>query len=169
MLPKLIKRYDKKSFHFWTSSKTKDQLKFYRLSDDTFYDHINSIYQFIKKKKGKEYHNHKPQHIPDTKRKRKLTKPNKRKSNKRTENNKINLPCRIKKMYIFEKYGAFNFFCSILCVFVMLLYAFYINSIKSYSLCYKSEWATRISKLFEPNIPNNVKSQELEVLSINNS
>ena len=39
--------------------------------------------------KSKERHNHKPQPFPDTKRKRKQTKPNKRKSNKRTKSTKI--------------------------------------------------------------------------------
>ena len=29
-------------------------MKFYRLSDATFYDRINTIYQFIKKKKKKK-------------------------------------------------------------------------------------------------------------------
>ena len=48
MLPTLIQRYNKKSFHFLSSSKTRDELKFYRLSDATFYDRINTIYQFIK-------------------------------------------------------------------------------------------------------------------------
>ena len=38
---------------------------------------------------AREYHNHKPQPFPDTKRKRKQTKSNKRKSNKRTKSNKI--------------------------------------------------------------------------------
>ena len=38
---------------------------------------------------SREYHNHKPQPFPDIKRKRKHTKPNKRKSNKRTKNAKI--------------------------------------------------------------------------------
>ena len=41
------------------------------------------------REKSREYHNHKPQSFPDTKRKRKLTKPNKRKSNKRTKSTKI--------------------------------------------------------------------------------
>ena len=36
-----------------------------------------------------ECHNHEPQPFPDTKRKRKQTKPNKRKSNKRTKSTKI--------------------------------------------------------------------------------
>ena len=48
-----VQRYIKKSFHFWSSSKTRDLLKFYRLSDATFYDCINTIYQFIKKGKRK--------------------------------------------------------------------------------------------------------------------
>ena len=48
MLPTLIQRYDKKSFHFWSSSKTKYKQKFYMMSDATFYDRINTIYQFIK-------------------------------------------------------------------------------------------------------------------------
>ena len=41
------------------------------------------------KEKSRECHNHKPQPFPDTKRKRKQTKPNKRKSNKRTKRTKI--------------------------------------------------------------------------------
>ena len=49
MLPKLIQRYDKKSFHFGSSSKTRDKIKLYRLSDATFYDRFNTTYQFIKK------------------------------------------------------------------------------------------------------------------------
>ena len=48
---------------------------------------------FLWKKKvreqSRECHNHKPQPFPNTKRKRKLTKPNKRKLNKRTKNTKI--------------------------------------------------------------------------------
>ena len=47
-LPTLIQRYDKNSFHFWFSSNMKDQLKFYWLSDATFYDHIIIVKQFIK-------------------------------------------------------------------------------------------------------------------------
>ena len=39
------------------------------------------------REKSRECLNHKPQPIPDTKRKRKQTKPNKRKLNKRTKNN----------------------------------------------------------------------------------
>ena len=49
MLPTLIQGYDKKkSFHFWSSSKKRDEMKFYRLPEATFYDCINTIYQFIK-------------------------------------------------------------------------------------------------------------------------
>ena len=48
MLPTLNQRYDKKSFHFCFGSRTRDCLKFYRLSDATFDDRINTIYQFIK-------------------------------------------------------------------------------------------------------------------------
>ena len=48
MLATLIQRYDKKSFHFWSSSRTGDKLKFYKLSDATFNNCINTIYQFIK-------------------------------------------------------------------------------------------------------------------------
>ena len=44
MLPTLIQRYDKKSFHF----KNERLNEFYRLSGATFYDCINTIYQFIK-------------------------------------------------------------------------------------------------------------------------
>ena len=42
MLATLIQRYDKKSFHFMNK-----KLKFYRLSGATFFDCINTIYQFI--------------------------------------------------------------------------------------------------------------------------
>ena len=48
MLPTLIQRYHKKSFHFWSSSKTQDYLNFNSLLDATFYDCLNTIYQFIK-------------------------------------------------------------------------------------------------------------------------
>ena len=41
------------------------------------------------REKSRECHNHKPQLIPDTKRKRKQTKPNKHKSNKRTKSTTI--------------------------------------------------------------------------------
>ena len=41
------------------------------------------------REKSRECHNHKPQPFPDTKRKRKLTNPNKHKSNKRTKSTKI--------------------------------------------------------------------------------
>ena len=41
------------------------------------------------REKSREYHNHKPQTFPDTKRKRQQTKPNKHKSNKRTKSTKI--------------------------------------------------------------------------------
>ena len=44
MLPTLIQRYDKSHF----ISRTRDLLKFYRLSGTTVYDYINTIYQFIK-------------------------------------------------------------------------------------------------------------------------
>ena len=45
MLATLIQGYDKKS-HF--ISRTRDKVKFYRLSGATFYDCIKTIYQFIK-------------------------------------------------------------------------------------------------------------------------
>ena len=48
MLPILVQRYNKKSFNFLSSSKTRDKVKFYRLSDATFYDRINTMYKFIK-------------------------------------------------------------------------------------------------------------------------
>ena len=35
-------------FPFWSSSRMREYLKFYRLSDATFYNCINTIYQFIK-------------------------------------------------------------------------------------------------------------------------
>ena len=41
------------------------------------------------REKSRECHNHKPQPFPDTKRKGKETKPNKRKSNNRTKSTKI--------------------------------------------------------------------------------
>ena len=41
------------------------------------------------REKSRECHNHKPQPFPDTKRKEKQIKPNKRKSNKRTKSTKI--------------------------------------------------------------------------------
>ena len=41
------------------------------------------------REKSRECHNHKPQAIPDTKRKRKQTKPNKYKSNKHMKSTKI--------------------------------------------------------------------------------
>ena len=41
MSPTLIQRYDKNHF-------ISDEVKFYRLSGATFYDHINTMYQFIK-------------------------------------------------------------------------------------------------------------------------
>ena len=52
------------------------------------------------KEKSREYHNHKPQPISDTKSKRKQTKPNKRKLNKRTK--------RIKISSLFPKLGNRN-------------------------------------------------------------
>ena len=49
MLSTIIQWYNKKSIHFWSSSKMRDLLlKFYRLSDATFYDRINTEYQFYK-------------------------------------------------------------------------------------------------------------------------
>ena len=47
LLQTLIQLYDEKSVHFWSSSKKRDYLKFYRLSDATFYDRTNIIYQFM--------------------------------------------------------------------------------------------------------------------------
>ena len=55
ILPTLIQRYDKKSFNFLSTSKTRDWLKFYKLSDATFYDPINTIYQFIEPFLDKKY------------------------------------------------------------------------------------------------------------------
>ena len=47
MLATLIQKYDKKkTFHFSPSSRTRDQLKFYRLSGAIFNDCINTIYKF---------------------------------------------------------------------------------------------------------------------------
>ena len=53
---------------------------------------IGNVLNMIKKRvreKSRECHNHKPQPFPDTERKRKQTKPNKRKSNKRTKSTRI--------------------------------------------------------------------------------
>ena len=47
------------------------------------------IFTLKVREKSRKCHNHKPQPLPDTKRKRKQTKPNKRKSNKRTKSTKI--------------------------------------------------------------------------------
>ena len=52
------------------------------------------------REKSRKCHNHKPQPFPDTKRKRKQTKPNKRKPNKRTKSTKIS--------YLFPKRGNRN-------------------------------------------------------------
>ena len=46
MLATLIQRFDKKKNHF--VSRTRDQLKFYRLSGATFYDCTKTMYLFIK-------------------------------------------------------------------------------------------------------------------------
>ena len=48
MLPTLIQRYNKDHFIFDPVQKGGTKLKFYRLSDATFYDRINTIYLFIK-------------------------------------------------------------------------------------------------------------------------
>ena len=50
MLPTFIQRYNKKVISFLIQFKNERlfELKFYRLSDATFYDYINTIYQFIK-------------------------------------------------------------------------------------------------------------------------
>ena len=47
MLPTLIHRYDKN--HLIFDLVQNEKLKFYRLSDVTFYDRINTINQFIRK------------------------------------------------------------------------------------------------------------------------
>ena len=49
----------------------------------------NATYGKKIREKSREFHNHKPQPFPDTKRKRKPTNPNKHKSNKRTKSTKI--------------------------------------------------------------------------------
>ena len=41
MLPTLIEGQEKNSFYFWPISKTRDWLKFYRLSDATFLAHLS--------------------------------------------------------------------------------------------------------------------------------
>ena len=51
-------------------------------------ENLSSVSKKVREK-SKECHNHKPQPIPDTRRKRKQTKPNKRKSKKHTKNIKI--------------------------------------------------------------------------------
>ena len=80
-----------------------------------FYRFVN-----IKKKKvrekSRECHNHKPQPFPDTKRKRKQTKPNKRKSNKRTKSTKIS-SLFLKTSTCFTRLGSMN--CAEICSFVM--------------------------------------------------
>ena len=49
MLVTLIQRYDKNQFILEpVNSRTRDMLKVYRLLGATFYDRINTIYQFIK-------------------------------------------------------------------------------------------------------------------------
>ena len=50
---------------------------------------INLIEKKKVREKSRECHNHKTQPFPDPKRKRKLTNPNKHKSNKRTKSTKI--------------------------------------------------------------------------------
>ena len=59
------------------------------------------------KKKSRECHNHKLQPFPDTKRKRKHTKPNKRKSNKRTKSTKINFTSSGREIKVPKKYDEF--------------------------------------------------------------
>ena len=51
--------------------------------------HVPLYSQEKVREKSRECQNHKPQPLPDTKRKRKQTKPNKHKSNKRTKSTKI--------------------------------------------------------------------------------
>ena len=51
---------------------------------------IHLIRNKMVREKSRECHNHKPQPFPDTKRKRKQTKQNMPKSNKRTKSTKIN-------------------------------------------------------------------------------
>ena len=49
MLPTSIQRYEKKNHFFLLIQFKHERLtKFYKLSDATFYDHINTMYQFIK-------------------------------------------------------------------------------------------------------------------------
>ena len=51
------------------------------------------------REKSRECHNHKPQPFPDTKRKRKQTKPNKSKSNKCTKSTKISFLMHILSLF----------------------------------------------------------------------
>ena len=48
MLSTLIQIYDKKNHFILIQFKTERLTEIYRLSDATFYDHINTIYQYIK-------------------------------------------------------------------------------------------------------------------------
>ena len=58
------------------------------------------------REKSRDCHDHKPQPFPDTKRKRKQTKPNKRKSNKRTKSTKISKLVNITVIGMMYKYTA---------------------------------------------------------------
>ena len=62
--------------------------------------HAYHVNKYRVREKARECHNHKPQPFPDTKRKRKQTKPNKHKSNKHTKS--------IKTSSLFPKQGNRN-------------------------------------------------------------
>ena len=70
------------------------------LSQTQFLGRKYNVSLKIVREKSRECHNYKPQPFPDTKRKRKQTKPNKRKSNKRTKGTKIS--------FLFPKRGNCN-------------------------------------------------------------
>ena len=79
--------------HYWFQNIDYVFFFFFFIKTDYGYWHVkvlltNKPNEKIREK-YRECQNHKPQPFPDTKRKRKLTNPNKRKSNKRTKNTKI--------------------------------------------------------------------------------
>ena len=74
-------RYWKSGATFWNRLRTLSKTFRYFME---LYFFANRV-----REKSRECHNHKTQPFPDPKRKRKLTNPNKHKSNKRTESTKI--------------------------------------------------------------------------------